>query len=179
MSQRITWSVTLFVFISSNLVADLVIRGVVDGPLTLDGNGGDPKALVFEAVSAIPDLSIYGVGTANNGGGTDGEEFTFPAASASLGDILVVTADITHSAYLTSRFPDIDLTWDDSVAVINGDDPFELVSKWFRDRHLRRCCFRRYRGSLGIHGYVCSSDGWYGWSVQHQQLFRCRLGSFG
>ena len=54
---------------------DLVISGVIDGDLS----GGLPKAIEFYAINAIPDLSIYGFGSANNGGGTDGEEFTFDA----------------------------------------------------------------------------------------------------
>ena len=105
--------------------ADLVIKGVVDGPLALDGNGGDPKALVFEALADIPDLSIYGVGTANNGGGSDGQEFTF-SGTATLGDLLIVTGDTTHTAYLTSNFASIGPTFENAVAFINGDDPFEL-----------------------------------------------------
>ena len=41
----------------------LVITGVVDGPLT----GGTPKAIELYATTAVADLSIYGVGSANNG----------------------------------------------------------------------------------------------------------------
>ncbi|MGB3714574.1 MAG: hypothetical protein WA996_09110, partial [Candidatus Promineifilaceae bacterium] len=47
---------------------DLVITGIIDGPLF----GGIPKAVELYAVNAIPDLSFYGIGLANNGGGTDG-----------------------------------------------------------------------------------------------------------
>ena len=66
----------LFIFISfSQVKAQMLITGVVDGPLT----GGTPKAVEFYAQVDIPDLSIYGFGSANNGGGSDGEEFTFPA----------------------------------------------------------------------------------------------------
>lgn len=106
--------------------ASLVIRGVVDGPLSLDGNGGDPKALVFEATADIADLSIFGAGTANNGGGSDGQEYSFPAITASTGDIFVVTADSTHTDFLTSRYPAVTAGWNDAIAFINGDDPFEL-----------------------------------------------------
>ena len=105
--------------------ASLIIKGVVDGPLSLDGNGGDPKVFAFEATADIADLSLYGVGTANNGGGSDGQEFSF-AGSAVAGDIITITADPTHTAFLTSNFPTIDLTFEDGVTFINGDDPFEL-----------------------------------------------------
>ena len=46
------------------VTGDMVISGVVDGPLT----GGIPKAIELYVVNPIPDLSIYGVGSANNGG---------------------------------------------------------------------------------------------------------------
>ena len=45
--------------------SDLVISGVIDGPLT----GGIPKAVELYVVNDIADLSVYGIGTANNGGG--------------------------------------------------------------------------------------------------------------
>jgi hypothetical protein len=47
---------------------------LIDGPLY----GGTPKAIELYVYEDIVDLSIFGVGSANNGGGTDGEEFTFP-----------------------------------------------------------------------------------------------------
>jgi len=56
---------------------DLVITGVIDGPLS----GGLPKAIELYAVNDIADLSIYGVGSASNGSGSDDVEFTFPADS--------------------------------------------------------------------------------------------------
>lgn len=70
--------------------SDLVISGVIDGPLT----GGIPKAVELYVVNDIADLSVYGIGTANNGGGTDGVEFTFPADSASAGSYIYVASEI-------------------------------------------------------------------------------------
>ena len=43
--------------------------------------GAQGKAIHLIADNNISDLSIYGVGVANNGGGTDGQEYTFPAIS--------------------------------------------------------------------------------------------------
>ncbi len=113
------------VCVAGSASASLVIKGVVDGPLTLDGNGGDPKVFAFEATAPIADLSLYGVGTANNGGGSDGQEFSFGAVALAAGDIVTITADPTHTAFLTSNFT-IAATFEDGVTFINGDDPFEL-----------------------------------------------------
>ena len=45
-------------------------------------------------------LSVYGIGVANNGGGTDGQEYTFDAISVSSGDdILVVRSVSAMSSY--------------------------------------------------------------------------------
>lgn len=63
-------------------MSNLVITGIIDGPLP----GGLPKAIELYASADIADLSIYGVGSANNGGGSDGVEFSFPAAPAARGD---------------------------------------------------------------------------------------------
>ncbi len=97
---------------------DLVISGVIDGPLS----GGVPKAVELYVVNDIDDLSIYGIGSANNGGGTDGEEFTFPAQSASAGSYLYVASEVEgFTAYFGSA-PDFDT----SAMGINGDDAVEL-----------------------------------------------------
>lgn len=48
----------------------LVLTGIIDATLS----GGQPKALEFYVACDIPDLSIYGIGVAQNGGGTDGQE---------------------------------------------------------------------------------------------------------
>ena len=75
---------------SSN-AQDLVISGVIDGPLS----GGVPKAIELCVLNDIADLSVYGVGSANNGGGSDGEEFTFPAMAVSAGTFIHVASEAT------------------------------------------------------------------------------------
>ncbi|MCP4279574.1 MAG: ExeM/NucH family extracellular endonuclease [Alteromonas sp.] len=98
---------------------DLVIRGVIDGPLS----GGVPKAVELFVVNDIADLSTYALGTANNGGGTDGEEFTFPAgASASAGTYIYVASEIDGFTAFFGSAPD----YDTSSMGINGDDAIEL-----------------------------------------------------
>jgi len=98
--------------------SDLVISGVIDGPLT----GGIPKAVELYVVNDIADLSVYGIGTANNGGGTDGVEFTFPADSASAGSYIYVASEIDGFTTFFGSAPD----YDSSAMGINGDDAIEL-----------------------------------------------------
>jgi len=78
--------------------------------------------VLFCATANIPDLSIYGFGSANNGGGTDGEEFTFPAATANAGDCFWVASEST--AFNT--WFGFDPCFASGVAGINGDDAVEL-----------------------------------------------------
>ena len=70
--KLIACAVALAMLSAANAGADLVITGVVDGPLS----GGTPKAIELYATTDIADLSIYGFGSANYGGGSDGEELT-------------------------------------------------------------------------------------------------------
>ena len=97
---------------------DLLISGVIDGPLT----GGVPKAIELYVVNDIADLSIYGLGSANNGGGSDGEEFTFPADSATAGDFIYVASEATGFTSFFEFAPN----YTSGAASINGDDAIEL-----------------------------------------------------
>ena len=98
--------------------SDLIISGVIDGPLT----GGLPKAIEFYTVNTIVDLSNYSFGSANNGDGSDGEEFTFPAVSASAGNFLYVASEETGFSTFFGFLPD----YTGAAASINGDDAIEL-----------------------------------------------------
>ncbi len=98
-------------------MSDLIITGIIDGDLP----GGLPKAIEFFALNDIPDLSIYGFGSANNGGGTDGQEFTF-SGSASAGDYIYIASDSVGFENFFG-FPPDDTS---SAASINGDDEIEL-----------------------------------------------------
>ncbi len=104
----------------ANTVAaqELVITGVIDGPLS----GGIPKAVEIYVRSDVADLSNFGVGGANNGGGTDGQEFTFPAVAASAGDFLYLASETTGFTSFFGFAPD----YTSSAASINGDDAIEL-----------------------------------------------------
>nr|WKN37008.1 endonuclease/exonuclease/phosphatase family protein [Tunicatimonas sp. TK19036] len=103
----------------SRAQSDLIITGVVDGPLT----GGIPKAIEIYALSDIADLSSYGLGSANNGGGSDGEEFTFPADAVSAGEYLYIATESPGFNNFFGFTPDY---ISGSAASINGDDAIEL-----------------------------------------------------
>ncbi|OUR94317.1 hypothetical protein A9Q87_01330 [Flavobacteriales bacterium 34_180_T64] len=96
----------------------MIISGVADGPLT----GGTPKVFEFYVVSDILDLSIFGIGVANNGGGSDGQEYTFPADSADAGDFIYVTTDSAQFQAFFGFPP----TYINAIVSVNGDDAFEL-----------------------------------------------------
>jgi hypothetical protein len=100
---------------------DLIITGVFDGPLT----GGTPKMTELYVVNNIADLSLYGIGSANNGGGTDGEEFTFPADSYTAGDFIYVASEGGNPGSFNAYFG-FDANYLDSSMGINGDDAVEL-----------------------------------------------------
>ena len=99
----------------------MIITGVFDGPLT----GGTPKVIEVYVTEDIADLSIFGVGSANNGGGTDGEEFTFPAGTATAGDFFYIV-DSGNADEFASYFSGFTTDYESSAAGINGDDAIEL-----------------------------------------------------
>ena len=97
---------------------DMVITGVIDGPLS----GGTPKAIELYVFNNINDLSQYGIGSANNGGGSDGQEFTFPAISATAGQFIYISYDSAQFSNWFGFPPD----YTAGAAQINGDDAVEL-----------------------------------------------------
>ena len=98
--------------------SELLISGVYDGPLS----GGTPKGVELYVMSDIADLSEYGIGSANNGGGSDGEEFTFPAVGVNAGTYLYVTSNEGQFIAYFGFTPD----YANGSMSINGDDAIEL-----------------------------------------------------
>lgn len=96
----------------------LVLTGVFDGPLT----GGTPKGVEIFVLQDVADLSKYGVGSANNGGGTDGQEFTFPAVAATAGTYIYITDNATEF----NNFFGFSADYSNGFIAINGDDAVEL-----------------------------------------------------
>ncbi|PHR69272.1 MAG: hypothetical protein COA67_11125 [Lutibacter sp.] len=96
----------------------LVITGAYDGPLPT----GTPKGIELYVIQDIADLSIFGLGSANNGGGSDGQEFTFPADAATAGSYIYVSTEAPNFTTFFGFAP----TYTDGAMGINGDDAVEL-----------------------------------------------------
>ena len=103
--------------------AMMMLQGILD--LTVPTAGSDGKAIHLVVTSDIADLTNYGIGVANNGGGTDGQEYTFPEGSATAGmHVLVARSAEAMEAYGITGF---DLVLDASSSISqNGDDAIEL-----------------------------------------------------
>lgn len=100
------------------LACPLLMTGIIDGPLT----GGVPKAVELYVIENIPNLSLYGLGSANNGGGSDGQEFTFPAVSVAAGTYIYVASDSLGFADFFGFAPD----YISGAVAVNGDDAIEI-----------------------------------------------------
>ena len=117
--RKILSAIAVAVFLAiPSAKADLVISGVIDGPLT----GGTPKAIELYVVNDIADLSIYGIGSANNGGGSDGEEFTL-SGSANAGDYIWISSEAPNFTAFFGFAPTFTAA---GALSINGDDAMEL-----------------------------------------------------
>jgi hypothetical protein len=81
------------------------------------------------AIEDIINLSKFGIGIANNGGGSDGEEFTLPSVSLLAGEnILVITSSSSSNIqnYLGPCFDAFDTVFVTSGGSLSGDDAVEL-----------------------------------------------------
>ncbi len=105
-------------FISTAASGQIVITAAFDGPLS----GGTPKGVELHVLEDIPDMSQYGIGSANNGGGTDGVEYTFPAGSVAAGTFLYVASEAPNFQAYFGIAPD----YTTGAMGINGDDAVEL-----------------------------------------------------
>ncbi len=95
--------------------AELVLTAVFD----CDLSGGTPKGVEIYATADISDLSIYALGSANNGSaGADTIEFNFPAGSLTAGDYIYVASDSSQFDAFFAFFPN----YVSSAVNINGDD---------------------------------------------------------
>ena len=89
-----------------------------DGPLP----GGLPKGIELSATCAIADLSRYGLGSANNGGGTDGVEYNLGGGSLSARDFVYISTEVDKFEEFFGFAPSAT----SGVANVNGDDAIEL-----------------------------------------------------
>ena len=104
--------------IGSGSSSSLILTGVFDGTLT----EGTPKGVELFAIENIEDLGFYGIGSANNGGGSDGVETTL-SGSVSKGEFLYVATEEDNFNVWFGFNPDLT---DDMAVAINGDDAIEL-----------------------------------------------------
>ncbi|MBU8870133.1 MAG: hypothetical protein KOO60_04570 [Gemmatimonadales bacterium] len=104
--------------------AQLIMTGLYDGPLPY----GVPKGVELYACSDIEDLSVYGLGSANNDGGTDGIEHVFPADFVAAGTFIYVSHVDGNNPTAFFDFFGFDYTYqgDGYSMAINGDDAVEL-----------------------------------------------------
>ncbi len=100
----------------------LIITGVLDGPLP----GGTPKVIELYASAAIADLSAFALGTASNGGASDGPEFTLSGSAAAGQYLYVTTGDSVSGDNAFRTYLGIDADFTSTVASFNGDDAIEL-----------------------------------------------------
>lgn len=107
-------------FSTQNSIAqeNLVITAVFDGNLP----GQLPKGIELYVINDIADMSLYAVGSANNGQGTDGPEFVFPEDSYPAGSYIYVASEETQFTNFFGFAPN----YTAGAVNINGDDAIEL-----------------------------------------------------
>ncbi|MDN4504118.1 ExeM/NucH family extracellular endonuclease [Alteromonadaceae bacterium BrNp21-10] len=105
--------------VSAAQASDLILTGVIDGPLS----GGTPKAVEIFVKNDISDLSVCGIGSANNGNPSSGEEYTFPNVAAVAGSYLYVASESPQFSAFMGFSPDFT---HGTALSINGDDVIEL-----------------------------------------------------
>ena len=104
----------------------MMLQGIIDFSVPEAGSAG--KAIHLLVTQDIEDLALYGIGVANNGGGTDGQEYTFPTATPTAGQhILVVRDQAAMDAYMNASEIFDHVFVDESGSISqNGDDAIEL-----------------------------------------------------
>ena len=122
----ILFSFLLLPFCVLSQSSNLVLTGIMD--FTVPSGGSNGKAIHVTALDTIADLSIYGIGVANNGGGTDGQEYTFDPISVLPGEHILVARSIpSMTSYFDTCFTEFNhvLQATNSISQ-NGDDAIEL-----------------------------------------------------
>ena len=96
-----------------------MFTGIVSGPL----GGGEPKAIELYVASPIEDLSVYSIGVAEDGQGSLGPQFTFPAVPQSAGTYIYVTSN--QDSFQT--YFGVPATYvSAAVSALDGNDAVEL-----------------------------------------------------
>lgn len=124
MMKKITTYLMMFLMLigMSAQSQDLVITGIIDGPLP----GGLPKAVELHALNNIADLSVYGIEKASNGNPSSGQQYAFPADVVNQGDFIYLAYDDATEGF--NAFFGIDPNYVHNVANHNGDDAIILYA---------------------------------------------------
>lgn len=109
----------------SQTLPALRLRGVF--AMNIDSGSNPGKAVHLYATQDIADLSSYSIGIANNGGGTDGSEFSLSGAAAAGDNIIVVRESLTPlvTSHLCGSQFQRQIIGSSKVSP-NGDDAIEL-----------------------------------------------------
>ena len=100
--------------------AQLMLTGIFDGPLSR----GTPKGIELHVTEDIDDLAIFSIGSANNGEGSDGAEYTLPSGTADEGQFLYIASEEVGFEEFFGFAPD----FTSGSMLINGDDAVELFA---------------------------------------------------
>ena len=102
----------------------LLLTGIIDG----DRPGGLPKAVELYATCDVADMASYSLGSAANGGGSGGEEFSFSSGPTSLkgGQFVFVNYESASYAGAFEAFFGFSSNYSSSAVNINGNDAIEL-----------------------------------------------------
>ncbi len=115
---------TLFIslMLLQTMSGQAVITAVFDGPLS----GGTPKGVEIYFTQDVPDLSLMGLSSANNGSGPTGTpEYTLPGGSVSMGQYIYISSDADNFMAFFG-FPSDFVDAVNGSVFINGDDAIEL-----------------------------------------------------
>lgn len=114
MKKNYFFAFLLTFLISTVFSQDLLISGIIDGPLP----GGNPKGIELYVVNDIADLSIYGIESTTNGAAAAGVEYNFPTDAVTAGTyIYLATEETDFNQYLG-----VTPQYTSNVISVNGDD---------------------------------------------------------
>ncbi|MFA0965012.1 Ig-like domain-containing protein [Roseivirga sp. BDSF3-8] len=115
--------------VDNDVLTDLELKGIFALRWATEPGSNSGKAIHLRATADIPDLSVYSIGVANNGGGTDSIEYTFPAMAVAAGeDILLAREDAALLTYFGSCSSEFEHVLQTDEMAQNGDDAIELYS---------------------------------------------------
>jgi len=135
----------------------LVITGVFDANITGLLSGSSPRGVELMALENIPDLSIFGVESANNGASAIGQEFTFPAVAATKGEFFFIVGTGQETDFTNYFGATFTANYASNAMFINGNDAIVLYENTY--------IIDAY-GEVGIDGTGTAWDYLDGWGYR-------------